>query len=255
MAKTVFVLVYGFGPTERHAIKSMFELSRERQTVYLPWREGAARRASIILVDGSSEGARRGFSQAMAERPDLLPIWVVNSEADEVFAPPNVLDVFLRPIDWQGLIGAMDTLFNVHGHDSGAVDLDLDRIEATDTTPDVIESVERMLLVEPSRDRRLFIRAAMAARGYCELDDVESCVEGRSLLHHQGYAVAMINVEVEDPAAWELVATARNRMAATFVMGDSMTLRLKAWSAGAHMLSLQQLDLTSVAEALSLARS
>ncbi len=248
MAKSVFVMVYGFDSAERHAIRSLLALSRDRATVYLPWREGAARRPSIILVDGSSEGARRGYAEAMATHPEMLPVWVISSDVDHQHTPPNVLEVLNRPIDWQRLVGAMDHLFDVHGSDSAAVDLDLDRMESADTTPDVLESKERILLVDADRDTRLFIRAALAARGFCELDDVASVIEAQSLLRFQHYVVAMINVGDAGAQAWDLVSMARNRMATPFVIASNRgpLIRLRAWAAGAKGVLAPPFDVQDV---------
>jgi hypothetical protein len=256
VARTVFVLVYGFNAAERHALKMMFELSRDRATVYMAWREGSARAPSVILVDGSSSSARRGYLDASQQLPSLMPIWVVSDESEVLHAPPGVLEVLRRPIDWQRLVASMDALFLESGGDSASVDLDLDFMDTADTSPDVIESGERILVVDGNRDHRLLLRAALAARNLCELDDTDTVHEARVLLHHHHYAAALISLDGNEDAKWELVNTARNQMASTYLISDDggWRLAMKAKAAGCAGVLASPFDITPVVRDVAAAR-
>jgi hypothetical protein len=250
VARSVIVLIEGFSAAEQHALASMFELSRERATVYVRWREGAARGPALMLVDGSSPTAVDGALTHLENRPDLLPIWVVSKPEDEARMPANVVDVIRRPIDWQRMLSAMDALFAAP--ESG-VDLDLDDEDSFVTRPQVLESVERVLLVHEAQDVPLLVRAALSARGFCELDHVADLASAQAEIEAQPYAAVLIGAEHARPELWPLVARARNQMATVFLLARRPTLlfRLQAFMHNVSAVLTPPLNLGPVTSVLA----
>ena len=110
MPSPVFVQVVGFRDVERHALNTVFRLSRDRATTYLLWSPDAPAPAHLALIDVDSyEGA-----MALAS-PEFSPY--VKTICVGERPPESAWRVFNRPLNWHAVVGAMDELFApVSGH-------------------------------------------------------------------------------------------------------------------------------------------
>ncbi len=246
-------MVEGFSVAEQHALASLFDLSRERQTAYVRWRPGAARAPALILVDGSSPRAVDAALTHLEDRPDLLPIWVVSCAQDEDRMPANVVDVIQRPIQWQRLLSGMDVLFASASTSDIGVDLNLDDADAFGTQPQVLESHERVLLVHQEAAVALLVRAWLGARGFCELDHVRDLAQASAELKAHPYAAVLIGADEPAPGLWAVVAQARNQMATVFFLAKHAPLLYRAKAMFHHVAGVltPPLNLRPVTEVLS----
>ena len=192
MGTPVFVKVVGFRDVERHALNTMFRLSAERSTTYALWTPESPVMPHIALVDVESYEAGLALASPGLNR-NLKLICVGNG------APEQAWRVFARPINWSAILHCMDLLFARTG-----VDVDLDPDDEDDTTMSP-PGVRHTLLVEPSRDDRLYLRARLALAGLIDVDEVESVAQAQNKLREgRHYDVVIVNLDLlDDP--WALV--------------------------------------------------
>lgn len=190
MGSTVFVKVVGFRDVERHALNTVFRLSMERPTTYALWTPEAPVMPHIALIDVESYEAGLALASP-GLNPNLKLICVGNG------APERAWRVFARPLNWSAVIHAMDQLFA-----TGRVDIDIG-MEAG-APPVIPPGVRRTLLVDPSRDDRLYLRARLAIAGLVEVDEVETVAQASARAREQRYDVVIVNVDMLDEP-WTLV--------------------------------------------------
>ena len=190
MGSTVFVRVVGFRDVERHALNTVFRLSMERPTTYALWTPEAPVMPHIALIDVESYEAGLALASPSLN-PNLKLICVGHG------APAHAWRVFSRPLNWTAVIHAMDQLFA-----TGLVDIDIGR---DGDAPTVIPpGVRRTLLVEPSRDDRLYLRARLAIAGLIEVDEADTVAQATVRAREQHYDVVIVNVDMLDEP-WGLV--------------------------------------------------
>ena len=190
MGSTVFVKVVGFRDVERHALNTVFRLSMERPTTYALWTPEAPVMPHIALIDVDSYEAGMALASPKLNR-NLKLICVGNG------APANAWRVFSRPLNWSAVIHAMDQLFATRAVD---IDIGMDREPPTVIPP----GVRRTLLVDPSRDDRLYLRARLAIAGLIEVDEAETVAQATVRAREQHYDVVIVNVDMLDEP-WALV--------------------------------------------------
>ena len=190
MGTTVFVKVVGFREVERHALNTLFRLSADRPTSYAVWTPEAPIMPHVALIDVDSYEAGLALASPGLNR-NLKLICVGNG------APAHAWRVFARPLNWTAVLHAMDQLFAKVGVD---IDLDLDG----DASSAVPPGVRVTLLVDPSRDERLYLRARLALAGLIEVDEVESVAQAMAKIKERHYDIVIVDVDSPDDP-WSLV--------------------------------------------------
>ncbi len=225
MAQRIHVKVVGFSDEERHAVNTLFRLSEQCLTMYQLWSPTARAPVGLVLLDGQSYEARlEAESPANAAIPML---WMGDDP------PPQAWRSFPRPWQWPDVIAAMDSLF-----DAAAVDLDLGLAEAGAREP---MSRKQALIVSPSRDRRLYLRARLALARLTQADEAETAAHALELARGKQYDFALVDFALPDGDAWALVRQLRDgRKPVTHVAitkaHRSMPERVRAWFGGAEAL-------------------
>lgn len=190
MGSTVFVKVVGFRDVERHALNTVFRISAEQPVCYALWTPESPVMPHIALIDVDSYEAGLALASPGLNR-NLKLICVGNG------APANAWRVFPRPINWSAVLHAMDQLFAPVGVD---IDLDDDGTAATMSPP----GMRQTLVVDPSREDRLYLRARLSLAGLIEVDEAESVAQAQVKIRERHYDVAIVNVDsLDDP--WALV--------------------------------------------------
>ncbi len=190
MGSTVFVKVVGFRDVERHALNTVFRLSMERATHYALWTPDAPVMPHIALIDVDSYEAGLALASPTLNR-NLKLICIGNG------APTHAWRVFPRPINWTAVIHAIDQLFASTG-----VDIDIG-LEGESTTV-IPPGVRQTLLVEPSRDERLYLRARLALAGLIEVDEADNVMQASTKLRERHFDIVLVNVDTLDEP-WGLV--------------------------------------------------
>ena len=190
MGRTVFVKVVGFRDVERHALNTLFRLSAELSTCYALWTPESPVLPHIALID--TESYEAGMMLASPKLNRNLKLICVGAGA-----PANAWRAFVRPVNWTAVIHCMDQLF---GSTEVDIDIGLDGEANTIIPPGVRVS----LLVDPSRDERLYLRARLALAGLIEADEAESVVQAQVMARERHYDVVIVNVDTADEP-WALV--------------------------------------------------
>ncbi len=190
MGTTVFVKVVGFREVERHALNTLFRLSDDRPTTYAVWTPDAPVMPHVALIDVESYEA--GLALASPGLNRNLKLICVGAGA-----PAHAWRVFSRPLNWTAVLHAMDQLFA-----KPAVDISLE-IEG-DSGGAIPPGVRLTLLVDPSRDERLYLRARLSLAGLIEVDEVESVAQAQVKVRERHYDIVIIDVDTPDDP-WGLV--------------------------------------------------
>ena len=205
MPSNVYVQVVGFRDVERHALNTVFRLSWDRETSYYLWTPDAPLPAQLALIDVDSyEGA-----MALAS-PDFNPYVKMICVGEN--APATAWRVFQRPLEWHLVVRAMDALFApvsepVSASDSASVSvpvsalsvlsaLDAATIAGLNSAARVLPpGVKVSLVVDASREHRLYLRARLALAGLTAVDDAETAEQGLALAKRRRYDLVILNVD------------------------------------------------------------
>ena len=190
MGTTVFVKVVGFREVERHALNTLFRLSDDRPTTYAVWTPDAPVMPHVALIDVESYEA--GLALASPGLNRNLKLICVGAGA-----PAHAWRVFSRPLNWTAVLHAMDQLFAKPTVD---ISLEIDGDSGAAIPP----GVRLTLVVDPSRDERLYLRARLSLAGLIEVDEVESVAQAQAKVRERHYDVVIIDVDTPDDP-WGLV--------------------------------------------------
>lgn len=191
MGTTVFVKVVGFRDVERHALNTVFRLSMEQPTCYALWTPEAPVMPHIALIDVESYEASLALASPSLNR-NLKLICVGNG------APEHAWRVFPRPINWTAILHAMDQLF-------APVGVDINIFSEEEGGKSVLPPGVRVtLLVDPSRDERMYLRARLSLAGLIEVDEVESSQQAVVRIKERHYDLVIVDVDSPDDP-WALV--------------------------------------------------
>lgn len=217
MPKTIFIRVVGFTAVERHALNSVFRLSREdrsRSFVYEPYLDGSAVSADMALIDGASGAAAQELSD-MRSNPEVGLIWV------GTVTPAQAWRSFTRPLRWPDVLTAMDMFFEPKGSldfdlASDTLPAQLDEANAAATRPAPLQGdtplgIEHAaLLVDPDPEARLYLRSLLSAMGMAQVDEAGSAGEAYALLGQRRYKMVCVDFGLIDHDPWAVIAQARD---------------------------------------------
>ena len=233
MLQRVFVRVVGFTDAERHALNTVFRLSRDksldRTHSYEPWLEGAPEPARLALIDGSAGSAAQELND-LRHSPDVGLIWV------GAVSPAYALRTFSRPLRWQDVLSAMDAYFGPQPAASDAIDFDLDsgtlsaELQAAGLTlpASLFEPLQpvpkRALVADLYREGRLYLSSKLANQGITHVDVATSAVQAKAMLEAQYYDFVSIDIGMQDLDPWEVIVMARQRMSVVLVTGNDISI-------------------------------
>lgn len=228
MAQRIYIKVVGFSEEERHALNTLFRLSEQCLTMYQLWSPTARAPAGMALLDGDSYEARLEAESPLNAGMKLL--WI---GADP---PPQVWRSLPRPLAWPEVIEAMDTVFHP------SVDLDLDDTPAESGPPSMPALPPKLaLIVSPSRDERLYLRARLSLADLTQADEAESGNEAVLLARGKQYDFALLDFRLPDMDAWSLLRELRQgkrpiQHVAMTKAQRSLPEHVRAWLGGAEAL-------------------
>lgn len=192
MPNSVFVKVVGFRDAERHALNTVFRLSHERNSHYELWAPSTGLSPHLLLIDtdsyeGGLELASSGFNK------NLKFICVGEK------SPEGAWRSFRRPLNWSAVVHAMDQLFS----GASGADIDIDSGEAVKgVAPPGVRST---LLVDISRDQRMYLRARLALTGLLEVEEATTATAALDAARRRHFDVVIINLDVPELNGWQLV--------------------------------------------------
>lgn len=203
----VRVQVIGFSDVERHALNTVFRLSRERDVAYMPWSagDGATEPPPVVLVDGGC--AEAVLASARAPRPGQRLIWVGDD------APEHAWRVLARPIAWADLLHDLDAVFAATQSDSGLLDLDVTQPVPLDLELGAFPRVgmRRALVVGLSGEEAGQLRSRLSAAAVPFVDEVLSTEQAAQCMAQHPYLCGVFNLDDHHIDAWGLMQLFRER--------------------------------------------
>ena len=192
MPSTVFVKVVGFRDVERHALNTVFRLSLGRLSSYFLWTPEAPSPPHLALVDvdsyeGGIELASPGFNHN-------LKLICVGERA-----PATAWRLFSRPLNWPAVVSAMDQLF------TGSAGTDIDTDTGLGGAAILPPGVKVSLLMDASRDQRLYLRARLSLAGMVEVDEAQTPEEALDLAKRRRYDLVIVNLDPPSASGWKLI--------------------------------------------------
>ncbi|MBK6295535.1 MAG: response regulator transcription factor [Rhodoferax sp.] len=193
MSLSVCVKVVGFRDFERHAINTLFELSSQGAVSYCLWTPDAPVAPSLALVDLESYEA--GLELVSPSFDASLKMICVGQDA-----PPEAWRCFERPLHWPDVVQAMDELFG----DGQAVDAELDFVDTE--IPDAVPlAVKSALVIFPSREDRMYLRARLALAGVVVVGEAHNAAEALDQARRAHYTLVLLGQDLPDMESWELI--------------------------------------------------
>ena len=226
MAQRIYIKVVGFSDEERHALNTLFRLSEQCMVMYQLWSPTARGPAGMVLLDGDSYEARLEVESPLSRGVKML--WIGDD------APAQVWRSVPRPFAWPDVIEAMDSVFQP------SVDLDLDAVAPVeDDRPK--RPPKLALIVSPSRDERLYIRARLSLASLTQADEAETGHEAMNLARSKQYDFALVDFQLPDMTAWNLLRQLRQGKkpiphVAISKARRSLPEHVRAWFGGAEAL-------------------
>lgn len=248
----IFVKYFGFSDAERHALDTVFRLSESHDVVYSAWtvqavgEDAEPAEPHILLIDGDNWEAV--LELAKPAHDALKLIWVGEG------APLHAWRVFAAPVRWSAVLEALDAEFapltsktlsadldTAHEHD---LDVVLDEPD-DDTQPAGLDGdteaapARRVLLVDASRDDRLYLRAKLASEGLHEVDEASCGAEALGMLGAQTYHLVVADLglgDMDGKTLIQAIGKTQPKLAHLIVTGtaSSWVNRARAYFAGAE---------------------
>lgn len=206
----VLVSVVGFSDVERHALNTIFRLSRERELCYAPWAPVAGSgagapvgTAEVVLVDGESLEAVLSHAKEMPLGQRL--IWV---GAD---APEHAWRVLQRPIEWAAVLHDLDLVFAARQSDSGHLDLDVTSPAPLEFDLEIdagepIQRVRRALVVGADEQEGTYLRSRLALAKVAHVDEAVDIDAALDLMQRYRYVCGVFNLDDHRMDVWALMS-------------------------------------------------
>ncbi len=192
MLNTVYVKVVGFRDVERHALNTVFRLSQDRSTSYVLWTPESGRPAQLLLMDTDSYEA--GVEMASPGLNRNLKLIAVGDKA-----PDWAWRTFPRPLSWTAVVHAIDQLFD------GAVGADID-LESGEASRGIAPpGVRQTLVVDPSRENRMYLRARLALAGMLEVSEAHDSAMALEMARRQHFNLVVVHLDAATLNGWNLV--------------------------------------------------
>lgn len=216
----IYVKVVGFRQPERHAIHTLIRLSVGRPVSYAMWSVAVTAAPQLVLLDMEVDEAEDAL--AACEADPLLKVICVGGEISE-----RAHFGFQRPLYWPEVVRAMDSLF----------------------PPDQVSSVRALipvafaepprlptrqgpaptLLIHPTLEDRLYLRARLALAGLTDVDDACNGAQAFACTQRRRYRLLIVGLDLPDMKAWDLVrrlTTQKPSLGAVFVISADTSWHL-----------------------------
>ena len=192
MPSTVYVKVAGFRDAERHALNTVFRLSKDRATQYQLWSPDLLISPQLVVLDVDSyEGGMELDSPKFNKNLKLISVGQNQ--------PEIAWRHFSRPLNWMGVVQAMDQLFT----GSEGTDFDFDTGMSTLAIP--APGLRASLLIDMDKERRMYLRARLALAGFVEVQETTNSGQAVHMARQRNFDLVVVNLDhPTDFNGWKL---------------------------------------------------
>jgi CheY-like chemotaxis protein len=193
MSPSVYVKLVGFKGVERDELNSVFKQTAGRPISYGLWTAESRVAPHVALVD--MDAFQSGLELVS---PDL------NSNQKMICigkgAPAHAWRTFERPLYWPDVIAAMDSLFARSEKLDDGIDFgDSDQVSR------MKPSFKKVLLVDPIRESRMYLRARLALAGHAHVEDAETAEQALEFASQHHCDLVIMSLDLPDMEGWALV--------------------------------------------------
>jgi CheY-like chemotaxis protein len=192
VAFQIWVKVIGFSDAERNSLNTLFRLSATNDTTYQLWNTQSSSAPHVALIDGDSYEADLEVASP-SFNTHLKCIYVGTNPG------PQAWRFFARPVDWSALVQSLHELFESRE----LIDLDLDTEHMSINEPP--PGLKISLLVGPSREDHMYLRARLSLAGLTQVDEALSTPEAMGMLAERHYDLVVLSLKMQDTDPWALV--------------------------------------------------
>lgn len=197
MGPRVYVKVVGFRDDERHALNTLFKLSVGQPISYTLWTPEAPVAPALALIDLESD---EGDIQLASLSLDTgVKVICVGQDA-----PAPAEQVFQRPLDWPEIVTAMDRFFEFTKHTQIAP-IEFDQTIRVELAPIPVPGAKIALLINPSREDRMYLRARLSLAGYTDVDEAQTGAMGLEAAKKRPFDLVIVGLDVPDMDGWSLI--------------------------------------------------
>lgn len=197
MVPRVYVKVVGFRDDERHALNTLFKLSVGQPISYSLWTPDAPVAPTLALIDLESYEA--DIELASPNFDTGLKLICVGQHTS---APAE--QVFQRPLDWPEIVAAMDKLFGSTKSPQAGLTA-FDQTVRVELAPIPVPRPKVALLVNPSREDRMYLRARLSLSGITDVDEVETGSLALNAAKKRHFDIVIVGLDVPDMDGWRLI--------------------------------------------------
>lgn len=197
MRPRVYVKVVGFRDDERHALNTLFKLSVGQPIAYILWTPEAPVAPALALIDLDSYEA--DIELASPNRNSDLKLICVGTNA-----PVSAGPVFQRPLDWPEIVTAMDRLFGL-ARQPQADPTAFNQTIRIELAPIPVPGLKLALLVSPSREDRMYLRARLSLAGIADVEEAETGAAALEAVKKRRFDLVVVGLDVPDMDGWTLI--------------------------------------------------
>ena len=197
MAPRIYVKVVGFRDDERHALNTLFNLSVGQPISYSLWTPEAPVAPALALIDLESYEA--DIELASPNLDTGLKLICVGRHA-----PVPAGQVFQRPLDWPEIVAAMDKLFGFTKPPQAGLTA-FDQTVRVELAPIPVPGLKVALVVTPSREDRMYLRARLSLAGIADVDEAETGSLALDAVKKRHFDLVIVGLDVPDMDGWRLI--------------------------------------------------
>lgn len=192
----IHVKVIGFRQPERHAIHTLIRLSCGRAVSYALWSPSEVTAPHLVLLDMETDEAEEAL--AACEADPYQKLICVGSRI-----PQAACRTFQRPLYWPEVVKAMDSLFQPAQESPVRA---LVPVEVADPPRRrTRQGPAPTLLIHPSPEDRLYLRARLALAGLTDVDDACSGAQAFACTQQRRYRLLIVGLDLPDMKGWDLI--------------------------------------------------
>ena len=192
MSSSIWVKVVGFSAVERHSLNTLFRLSVRQTPAYRLWTHDAPAPPHVALIDmdcheADVELASPAFNQN-------LKIICVGAKSHQ-----RAWQSFHRPVDWNVMVQALDSLFASH--------VFVDVVTGFDTLDEQAPppGMRASLVIGLTPSNRMYLRARLSLAGLTDVDEIDTSEQATASMALRHYDVVIVSLELADADPWALV--------------------------------------------------
>lgn len=185
----VFVKVIGFSADERHALQTLFHLSKDFDVGFTLWHPSDLLAPHVLLLDADSHEAALEVQSPMF-RP--LTKFIVVGDSALVDGAWKVLS---RPLQWRQVLQELEALFAATQTD---IPIHTPEDDASTVMTGIPPGYKTGLIIGLPREQQLYLKALLSLQGIAHVVEAENAGCATECLGKQCFDIVIISCSLPD---------------------------------------------------------